>query len=75
MLQAFMALLASKKFQTAIIAMIVWALGRWGISLDVDEVTAFISPLMASIIGQGIADTRKQPANDNAPPADDAKAA
>lgn len=71
MLQSLKALLASKKFLTAIITMIVWGLGRWGIELDVDEVTAFVTPLMAAILGQGIADMRKQPAT----AADDTKAA
>lgn len=68
MLQALKALLSSKKFLTAIIAMIVWAAGRWGIELDVGEVTAFVSPLMTAILGQGIADIRRPAANDNAAP-------
>lgn len=74
MVEALKALLASKKFLMAIITMIVWAAGRWGIELDVGEVTAFVSPLMSAIVGQGIADMRKQPANDNTN-SSDAKAA
>lgn len=67
MLQAIKALLASKKFLMAIISMVAWAAGRFGFQLDVDEITILISPLVAAIVGQGIADAgkHKAPAHDN----------
>lgn len=49
-------LLESKKFRTALIAMIVAALGRLGLQVDEQTILTIISPMMAFIIGQGIAD-------------------
>ena len=39
MLEALKALLRSEKFLIAVVSMIVWAAGRWGVDLSVEEVT------------------------------------
>jgi hypothetical protein len=57
--EALKGLLSSKKFLMAVIGMALVLLGRLGIQLDADVVYGAISPLIAAIIGQGIADTGK----------------
>lgn len=59
MLEAIKGLLASKKFLMAILTVVAWLVARKGYAMDVDETFALISPLIAAIVGQGIADVGK----------------
>ena len=52
-------LLASKKFQTAILTLVANLLLRFGIDLDVGEALAITSPLIAYILGQSAVDVKK----------------
>lgn len=61
MIEALKALLSSKKFVMAVIGMIAVGVGKLGFELDTDAVMAIVSPLIAAIVGQGIADVRKPP--------------
>ncbi len=53
-------LLTSKKFMAAIVAMIVAAGTRYGLHLDPETVGVIIAPLIAYIVGQGMADRGKE---------------
>ena len=53
-------LLTSKKFLAALSATIVAALAKVGLDLDDSAVLLIVSPLMAYIVGQGIADHGKE---------------
>lgn len=53
-------LLTSKKAIAAIAGVIVAAVGRIGLDLDTEVVTQIIAPLIAYIVGQGIADAGKE---------------
>ena len=55
-----MELIQSKKFQTAIIAVIVMLVGEFGFDLDANILLAIVSPFVAYIVGQGIADHGKE---------------
>lgn len=76
MLEALRPMLASKKFQMAILAIVAQVAARFGLSFDVDQALLFVSPLMIAIAGQAAVDMRKCPqcphckaaANDNTPP-------
>lgn len=59
MIEALKALASSKKFIVAVVAALVWIAGRFGLALDKEEVLGIVSPLLAYIVGQGIADTGK----------------
>lgn len=50
----------SKKFRTALLGSIVGLAGRLGLSLDVESLALIISPFIAAIVGQGIADLGKE---------------
>lgn len=52
-------LLTSKKFLVAVIACIVWIIGKLGVHLDNDALLGAVTPLWAFVIGQGIADHGK----------------
>lgn len=52
-------LFASKKFVIALISVIAWAAGRIGWNVDPAELTQAVSPFLAFIVGQGIADLGK----------------
>jgi predicted transcriptional regulator len=58
-LQALKEMLASKKFLTAVAAMIVAAVAKLGLELETGAVYAILSPLVAYILGQGVADAGK----------------
>lgn len=53
-------LLGSKKVWMSIVGVIVAIAGKQGLDLDVTEVMAVIAPIMAYIVGQGIADVGKE---------------
>ena len=55
-------LLTSKKAQAALAGMVVAIALRLGINVDVETVLTIISPIIAYIIGQGIADAGKEAA-------------
>jgi len=55
-----MDLLTSKKFQAAVIAVVVMVLSKIGLDLNPDMLLAVVSPLIAYILGQGIADHGKE---------------
>lgn len=55
-------LLSSKKFLAAIVAVLCWVGLRFGISVDPTQATEAIAPLIAFIVGQGIADHGKEAA-------------
>lgn len=56
---ALVELAASKKFVMAILTMIAYLVGKFGFELDTEHVYGIISPLLAAIFGQGIADIGK----------------
>lgn len=51
--------LMSKKVQTAIVASIVALAARMGLELNSETVGLILSPFLAAILGQGIADAKK----------------
>lgn len=55
-----MELLKSKKFQSAVIAVLVMIAGDLGLDLDPAALMAIVSPLIAYILGQGVADIGKE---------------
>ena len=52
-------LFGSKKFTVALFAVLVWVVGLFGLDATTEQVGAIVSPLMAYIVGQGIADVGK----------------
>lgn len=56
MLEAIRAMLGSKKFIAAIAGVIATALMRFGWDVDVETVVTVLTPIIAYIIGQGVAD-------------------
>lgn len=57
-------LLTSKKFRAAIAGVVVALIAKLGIELDTDAVAIIISPILAYIIGQGVADHGKSRAQE-----------
>ena len=53
-------LLSSKKFIAAAIGVLVALVAKLGIELDTRDVLAIISPILAYVLGQGIADHGKE---------------
>lgn len=51
---------ASKKFRTALLGVIVGLAGKLGLQIDVESLAVIISPFVACILGQGIADVGKE---------------
>ena len=62
MLKTLTDLLTSKKFIASLAGTIVAFAGKYGIELDNESVALILSPLVAYILGQGIADTGKEAA-------------
>ena len=60
MLGALRVMLGSKKFIGAIAGMIVAAALKVGLELPSDAVAAVIAPVVAYILGQGVADLGKE---------------
>lgn len=52
-------LLTSKKFIASIMGVIVTIAGKYGLELDETALATIISPILAYIVGQGIADHGK----------------
>lgn len=57
-------LLTSKKFIAAIVGVAVGLIAKLGIQLDTDAVALVISPILAYIVGQGVADHGKSRAQE-----------
>ncbi len=57
-------LLTSKKFIAAIVGVAVGLIAKLGIELDTDAVAIVISPILAYIVGQGVADHGKSRAQE-----------
>lgn len=53
-------LLKSKKFMASLASMLVGLAAKVELDLDVQEITAILSPAIAYILGQGIADHGKE---------------
>ena len=58
----FKSLFTSKKFVTALVSTIAAALATQGYNMPVDTVMAMLTPIMAYVVGQGIADNGKEKA-------------
>lgn len=52
-------LLTSKKFLVAVLACVVWLVGKLGVHLDNDALLGAVTPLWTYVLGQGIADHGK----------------
>lgn len=59
MLNTVKDMLKSKKFLAAVLAGVVWVAGRFGLSLNSEELLGAVTPLWAYILGQGVADLGK----------------
>ena len=57
-------LLTSKKFVAAIVGVIVGLVAKLGVELDTDATALVISPILAYIVGQGVADHGKSRAQE-----------
>lgn len=55
-------LLKSKKALMALVALIVFVAGRFGLQLDKAELAGVVGPLWAYVIAQGVADKGKEAA-------------
>lgn len=60
----FKTLLTSKKFVAAVIGVAVGLIAKLGIELDTDAVVIVVSPILAYIVGQGVADHGKSRAQE-----------
>lgn len=65
---AMKSLAGSKKFQAAVLAAIVWAVGKIGLHLTAEEIVPVAGPLWLYIFGQGLADMGKEKAKIEAAP-------
>ena len=61
-MEIFKSMLKSKKFIASLAGVIVSAVGTAGLQLPTDSVMAILSPIMAYILGQGVADAGKEKA-------------
>lgn len=57
-----MEILKSKKFQAAVVGVIVAFAGKAGLNLDDTSLLTVLSPILAYIAGQGLADIGKEKA-------------
>ena len=62
MKQALKDMLGSKKATAMIVGLVVGLGGKYGLDLPPEELTAILSPVLAYILGQGIADVGKEKA-------------
>ena len=53
-------MLKSKKFIAAIVGVIIALVSKLGIELDTEAVALVVSPILAYIVGQGVADHGKE---------------
>jgi len=56
----FRAVFGSKKAVATLAAIIVWALGRFGLDVSPGELQPIIAALLAYVLGQGLADVGKE---------------
>jgi len=59
-------LLASKKAVAALVAVVVWAAGRFGLDLTAADLALPIGAIVAYVLGQGAADFGKSAAQEQA---------
>lgn len=59
MLEAIKALTASRKFLLAVISVIVWAAGRFGLELKADDLLPIVAPIWGVIFGIAVEDVGK----------------
>ena len=59
MFETLYEMLVSKKFIVAIAGVIVAAAAKIGLDLDTESVALILSPIIAFILGQGVADSGK----------------
>ena len=62
MRHALRSMFTSKKFIASLAGVVVSLVGTIGIDLPADSIMAILSPLMAYIVGQGVADAGKEKA-------------
>jgi hypothetical protein len=62
LLTTLKALLQSKKFIAAQIATLVWLGGKVGLSVDTETMAGIVGPIVAYVLGQGLADAGKEAA-------------
>jgi hypothetical protein len=55
-----MSILKSKKFQASVVGLIVALTGKIGLDLDEAALLTILSPILAYIAGQGLADIGKE---------------
>jgi hypothetical protein len=56
------ALLSSKKFVATLIAALVWFGGKVGLHVDTETLAGIVGPIVAYVLGQGLADSGKEAA-------------
>lgn len=56
------ALLSSKKFVAALLAALVWLGGKVGLNVDTETLAGIVGPIIAYVLGQGLADHGKEAA-------------
>ena len=62
MIKAFKAMLQSKKAIAMIGGVLAGILGKYGLEIPAADLTAILSPVIAYIVGQGVADVGKEKA-------------
>ena len=55
-------MLGSKKAIAMIAGLVVSCVGKYGLDLPTEELTAVLSPILAYVLGQGVADVGKEKA-------------
>ena len=66
MWDAVKGILGSKKAIAAIAGVVVSLVAKVGIDLETDAIVAILAPIMAYIVGQGVADIGKEAAKQSA---------
>lgn len=66
MWDAIKGILGSKKAIAAIAGVVVSLVAKVGIDLETDAIVAILAPIMAYIVGQGVADIGKEAAKQSA---------
>lgn len=62
MKDAFAELLKSKKFLAALMAMLIWGVGKAGLDMSEEQLAPIVGPLWLYIMGQAFADRGKSAA-------------
>jgi len=66
MLEAIKGILSSKKALAAIVGVVVSLVAKLGIDLPTEALLAILTPILAYILGQGVADIGKEAAKSEA---------